>query len=109
MKFTVLFLLLFCVDAVSAREQNAGSGDKNPSVEKTSRLPADAARVVDRLAACVHFSGEFNGDGSDRDKEVATAMTELQCDRIEQDVLVIRKKYRNSATVQAALDSASDL
>jgi hypothetical protein len=70
-------------------------------------LPSDAQQVAERLAACSHFAGEFNGDGSDRDKEVASTMTDLRCDGIEQDVSTIRQKYADNRTVQEALDAAA--
>lgn len=72
-------------------------------------LPGDARQVAERLAACSHFAGEFNGDGSDRDKEVASTMTDLRCDSIDRDVSTIRQKYADNRAVQEALDAASQL
>ena len=72
-------------------------------------LPKEASDVIDRLAACTHFSGEFNGDHSERDKEVAATMTELQCDSIEQEADALRKQYSDNAAVLHALDSAVEL
>ena len=70
-------------------------------------VPADAQRVADRLSACTHFSGEINGDRSERDREVYAVMTELQCDTIDEDVSAIRNKYSGHRTIDAALDAAS--
>ena len=70
-------------------------------------IPADAQRVADRLDACTHFSGEFNGDGSERDREVNTTMTGLKCDTVEEDVSAIRNRYPNNRAVDAVLDAAS--
>jgi hypothetical protein len=72
-------------------------------------LPSDARQVAERLASCSHFAGEFNGDGSDRDKEVASTMTGLRCDSIERDVSIIRQKHAGNRAVQEALDAASQL
>lgn len=72
-------------------------------------LPADAAEVVDRVAACFHFSGEFNGDQSERDKEVTRAMTELRCETIDQEASAIRRKYAGHQDVQDALAAATEL
>ena len=70
-------------------------------------IPADAQRVADRLGACTHFSGEFNGDGSERDREVNTTMTGLKCDTVEEDVSAIRNRYPDHRAVHAVLDAAS--
>ena len=70
-------------------------------------VPADALRVADRLSACTHFSGEINGDRSERDREVYAAMTELGCDTIDTDVSAMRHRYPGNRAVQAALDAAS--
>ena len=74
-----------------------------------SSMPADAKRVVERLAACAHFAGEINGDGSERDKEVMATMTDLRCHTLEQDVSATRKKYADVPAVLEALDAASEL
>jgi len=72
-------------------------------------LPDDASTLADRLASCVHFAGEFNGDRSERDKEVAAAMADLRCDAIDADVAVIRNKYPGNTQVLEALKSADEL
>ena len=69
-------------------------------------VPADAQRMADRLSACTHFSGEINGDRSERDREVYAAMTELRCDTIDADVSTMRNQYPGNQAVQAALDAA---
>jgi len=72
-------------------------------------LPSDARQVAERLASCSHFAGEFNGDGSDRDKEITSTLTELRCDTIDQDASAIRQKYAGNREVQEALAAASQL
>lgn len=79
------------------------------SASAPSPIPADAKRVIDRLADCTHFAGEINGDRSVRDKEVMATMTELRCHAIDSDVAAIRKKYAGNRLVQEALDAASEL
>lgn len=74
---------------------------------RQAAVPADAQRVAARSSACAHFSGEFNGDRSERDREINAAMTELRCDTIDRDVSVIRDKYPGNQAVHAALDAAS--
>ena len=100
----VLALVTGCAPAV---RQSSSPVDGDAPETGFPGLPADAARVADRLVACTHFSGEFNGDGSDRDKEVTATMTAMRCDLIERDVAAIREKYAGNKAVQDALAAAS--
>lgn len=78
------------------------------TVRLAPELPRDAAEVAERLASCIHFSGELNGDGSARDAEVDATMTELRCDVIEHDAAATRRRYAGNADVIAALDEAAE-
>jgi hypothetical protein len=75
---------------------------------RLGNLPPDAASVIERVAACTHFSGEFNGDRSERDREVAAKMTELHCDTIERESATLREMYGDRPDVIEALTMASD-
>ena len=66
-------------------------------------LPKDARSVAERFVACVHFSGEFSGDRSERDAEVNKTMRELRCASVEKDLERIRVKYRKNAVVLGIL------
>ncbi len=72
-------------------------------------LPPDAHRVVEKLAACNHFAGEFGGDKSTRDREVVAAMTQLQCETIDEDVFRIVAKYPKNKELVRALKAATEL
>ncbi|MEO6365454.1 MAG: hypothetical protein ABIO38_05290, partial [Luteimonas sp.] len=81
-----------------------------PLVEsKAPTLPDDVSTLTDRLASCVHFAGEFNGDRSERDKEVAAAMADLRCDTADADVAAIRNRYSGDSAVLQALNEFDDL
>lgn len=80
--------------------------DSRPS--PAAQLPRDAAGVVERLANCTHFMGEFNGDGSEHDKRINATLTELRCGSIEDETAAMRKKYAGNASVQQALDQAAE-
>lgn len=67
--------------------------------------PKDIAQLAERVRACQHFSGEINGDRSDRDKQVFAAMAQLRCEKTEDDVKMLRKKYAGNQAALAALDS----
>jgi hypothetical protein len=86
----------------------AGADACAPEPEAPQSLPADAAALVERIDACHHFAGEFNGDRSERDREVNATMTELRCDAVEADVVSMRTKYADDLAVLDALDAAAD-
>jgi hypothetical protein len=70
-------------------------------------LPPDAQAVAERSIACQHFWGEVNGTGDQRDKQVAEALQELKCDRVTQDLDLIRVKYGKDQRVLAVLKEAA--
>ena len=109
----VLFASLFIITAAGCSSAAAlRLADNSPNEMKAgtaSVIPADASKVIDRVAACFHFSGEINGDRSERDKEVASAMSKLRCGTIEQEADAMRKKYADNKAVLDSLTAASKL
>lgn len=105
--FAVVCVLL--AGCVSAAKLPANPENKDLWVPGFPNLPADARQVVERLAGCSHFAGEFNGDRSQRDKDVSAAEVELRCETIDQDEAAIRKRYAGNKSVQDALVAASEL
>ncbi len=105
--FAVVCLLI--AGCASAAKLPPNPADKDPWVPGFPSLPKDARRVVERLAGCSHFAGEFNGNRSQRDKDVSAAEAELRCETIEQDAAAIRKRYAGNKSVQDALVAASQL
>jgi hypothetical protein len=95
MRIFMLSILLLSFTCSAA--QNAAS----------QKLPRDAARLVERVTLCRHFSGEFNGDGSAHDKEVNAQMTSLKCDKITDDVKIMQAKYKRNLKVQSVLKEAT--
>jgi hypothetical protein len=69
------------------------------------RLPKAVIRLLERHESCVHFAGEFNGDGSERDRDVNATMVELRCDEVEQDEAALRRKYARRPDALKALDA----
>ncbi len=74
--------------------------------QSAPRLPPDASALVERVAQCTHFAGEFNGDQSEHDKRINATMTELRCGALEDDVAALRRKHAGDAAVLKALDEA---
>jgi hypothetical protein len=71
----------------------------------THRVPREVRRMVERFEACVHFAGEFSGDGSERDREVNATMKNLRCDKVEKDAAALRRKYVRHPDALKALDA----
>lgn len=78
----------------------------NRLAEGFPELPKDVRGVAERIVACTYFSGELNGHGGDRDKEVTVRLRELKCDRVDRDLNAMRAKYRKTPKVLAALKEA---
>jgi hypothetical protein len=65
--------------------------------------PTPVATFIERSENCMHFAGEFNGDGSARDAEVNRRMDQLRCNALPHDLQVLRKRYRGDAHVSKRL------
>ncbi len=87
----LLFILLAC-----ACSQNTTETDQN-----------EIKLLVERAEACIHFSGEINGDQSDRDKEVMAKMNQLKCADIDQELLVAKHKYKNNPELLAQINQVA--
>ena len=70
-------------------------------------LPRDAAKVAERGLACIHFSGELNGTGDERDRWVTDQMRKLRCDRVEKDLQRMKNKYGNKPEILKILSEAT--
>ena len=85
---------------------DAEAASSEPPAADAVSLPADVRAMVERLGLCTHFAGEFNGDRSERDREVNATMTELRCDSADAQAAVVRRRYESDPAVQDALDQA---
>lgn len=92
---------LMPIDAMAMAEAGRSRQAEHP--------PRDVRRLIERHESCVHFAGEFNGDGSARDREVNAAMAELRCDEVEQGAAALRRKYAGHPRALKALDAVDDL
>jgi hypothetical protein len=83
----------------------------DPATQDLARfgpLPREVARFIERRTGCNHFAGEFNGDRSERDREVTKAMRELRCDRLEADEARLRRRHAAKPQVLNALTASRD-
>ncbi|MGJ7916467.1 hypothetical protein ACI48D_13455 [Massilia sp. LXY-6] len=69
--------------------------------------PKDVKKLIDRLAGCAHWSGEEPYD-AERRREIALAMKDLECDRLEKDEAAIRERYAKQASVLKVLRQAKE-
>ena len=97
-----LILLLICIAPV-ANAETVPVPDVWKDYEATKKsLPKDASSVLDRAVDCDHLGGEINGDESKHDKEIIREVAKLHCDKVENDVLLVKRKYKDDRAVQNA-------
>lgn len=85
------------------------AGNESLPLHDRSGLPSEVSAIVDRLTSCTHFLGEFDGDRSAHDKQIAAIIGDLRCETVEQDAENIRGKYAGNRAVLEALERASEL
>lgn len=104
-----VFTLLLCAGCASAQQESSIDTHGTVLEEKDyPGVPHDAFLVADRPAFCNHLGREVNGDGSERDRDIARASVELRCDALRADVADIRKKYVANAMVEKVLEAADE-
>ncbi|WEN16675.1 hypothetical protein PY254_08405 [Rhodanobacter sp. AS-Z3] len=95
----VLGTLLIVVNlSVSAR----------PNRRVDTHWPASVAQFIERSENCLHFAGEFGGDGSARDAEVNREMDKLRCNSLAADLQSLRQHYRGNVRVTRRLTGFDD-
>lgn len=67
----------------------------------------DVIELVDRLVGCNHWSGEDAYD-AERGQEIASALAELKCERLEQDLAATRKRYAKRSRTLKVLQQEED-
>jgi hypothetical protein len=76
-----------------------------PNGSVDANWPAPVAKFIERSENCMHFAGEFNGDGSARDAEVNRRMDKLRCNALHRDLQALLKRYRADARVTKRLEA----
>jgi hypothetical protein len=59
---------------------------------------ADVQRFIERRGTCEHFLGEFNGDGSEHDREMVQTQNKY-CKGTDKQLADLRRRYRSNAQV----------
>jgi hypothetical protein len=84
------------------------AGDDPQDIARFGPLPKDVAAFIDRRTACNHFAGEFNGDRSQRDRDVTRTMNELRCGALERDEMRLQRRHAKLPQVLKALADTRD-
>lgn len=69
--------------------------------------PKDVTVMIDRYAGCNHWSEEEPYD-AERKKEIAAALKELRCSKLDVDEKRILRKYANNPSALKALKMAKE-
>jgi hypothetical protein len=83
-------------------------GEDSQQIARFGPLPKDVAAFIDRRTACNHFAGEFNGDRSERDRDVTRTMNQLRCGALERDEARLQRRYTKVPQVLRALTDTRD-
>lgn len=75
-----------------------------PAATPASSDAAALAAYFSKAELCVHFGGEFNGDLSERDREVNTAMADAGCDTLDAETATMRARYAGDAAILKRID-----
>ena len=77
-------------------------------VDGFPELPRDARSVAERSVACMHFWGEANGTGDERDRQVSEQLRNLRCKDIEHDLEKVRRRYKDQPKILKVLLEATE-
>lgn len=81
----------------------ASTASALPGGHANEHWPKPVAHFIARSEICLHFAGEFGGNGSPRDAEVNRETDKLRCDSLPTDLRTLRQRYRNDARISARL------
>ena len=89
--------------AVSALTEVRTATAKQTLDRAHSAVPSAVQNFLKRAELCEHFGGEFNGDRSERDREVNRELERYKCDQIPSELRTLKAKYKNNAVVAEQL------
>jgi hypothetical protein len=70
-------------------------------------LPRDVRTLIERRWSCNHWAGEEPYD-RDRAREIAAALKDDRCERIDVDERTIRRRYAKRADVLTFIEETRD-
>ena len=78
----------------------------SPPAAPSSSDAAAFAAYMEKAELCVHFGGEFNGDQSERDREVNKAMDDAGCETLEAETATMRARYAGDTATLKRINDA---
>lgn len=100
MNTVLLFVALSLSGAIAPSEDDLRT--------RVEHAPRKVEAFIIRRAGCNHFAGEEPYD-RERATELAKALRDLRCDRIERDERKLRETYRRDRAILTLLDETLDL
>lgn len=94
-------MLAVAAQASACEIQGEKDGGPNPV-----HCPSAVKNYVVRNAICVHFSGEFAGNRSERDAEVNREMIKYKCDALDAEKIRLTKRYAENPAIMQVLATA---
>jgi hypothetical protein len=85
-----------------------GDFSSDPQLAKYRNLPHDVRVFIDRRMGCGHWAGE-GAEDPERVREIQAALRDLRCAALPHDEQALRRRYRASPKVLAALTETADL
>lgn len=74
-----------------------------PIAAAKASWPAPVTAFIERSESCMHFAGEFSGDGSAHDVEISHKLAQLRCNALTPDLQALRRLYRSDARISTRL------
>lgn len=70
-------------------------------------LPQEVSAFLKRRSDCAHWGGEDPYDAA-RARQIAAAVKQLGCDRLDADEKRLLKRYEGAPLIRQAIDSARE-
>lgn len=95
--------LVFFVLSAFAGSTFAGYEEDIAAIGKD--MPKPVKKVIDRQIACNHWAGEEPYD-AERATEINAAVTQLKCNKLDQDEAMLIEKYKSRPEIKSAINQA---
>lgn len=90
---------------IYAQTENSNSLNNASVVISTKKLPSDVQKIIKKAQHCYYLSGEFNGDGSERDKDINKLLMRNKCVDISKKLHTLKIKYKRQRDVLISLEA----
>ncbi|MFC7421228.1 hypothetical protein ACFQNF_15300 [Iodobacter arcticus] len=106
MKIIAASLLLATSFTACSEHQPNKPNPSTPPAAKASKISAhQAKKIMARGESCLHFSREFAGDQSARDRELNQKMDKLKCDTIISELETLQQHLPKNSPLKAKVQA----